>query len=343
MKRDDSHPNLLYWYSRNGRPLPWRKTGDPYLIWVSEIIMQQTRVVQGTPYYNKFIERFPDIYSIAKAELSEVIKYWEGLGYYARVRNIYKTAQIIVREYNGKFPEEVQMLEKLPGIGPYTARAIASFAFGKKVAVLDGNIYRILSRVYADDYCIDQASARKYFQEIADRFMNQAPSADFNQAMMDLGALVCKPFQPLCKDCPLNISCMAFTRGNVEAYPVRKPKSIRPKKKGACHFIVNPEGKFYIRQRNHKGLWGGLFELPWYYKGDLPEIIFQQENQKKIGYIHHVFTHFELELEVLVSFVSEDCMAKDAHWIGANEINNYTFPRAMHKIFHILRNKEFVK
>jgi A/G-specific adenine glycosylase len=334
---------LVRWYEGSGRKLPWRDTGDPYLIWISEIILQQTRVVQGTPYYNRFVSRFPDVESLANASLDEVLKHWEGLGYYARARNLHKAAQIILNTYKGHFPKSLDELQKLPGIGPYTARAIASFAFHLPCAVLDGNVFRILSRYYGDDTCIDLPSARAHYQKRADKMMGGVASADFNQAVMDLGAIICKPQNPDCSLCPLSSGCVSVLTQSQDVLPVRKQKQKRPVKLVHVLVLQHKEGSFWIHQRATEGLWGGLFEFPWHYAEDVSPIPNGLPEGEIIGRVHHVFTHFEMNMQIIRCIVPTGFRYPDGVRIRVSQVRDFAFTKAAHKIFKVLQNKNIVK
>lgn len=333
---------LVRWYEDSGRRLPWRDTGDPYLIWISEIILQQTRVIQGTPYYNRFVARFPDVYSLAQAPLDDVLKHWEGLGYYARARNLHKAARIILNAYKGQFPEDVELLQKLPGIGPYTARAIASFAFHLPCAVLDGNVFRILSRYYGDDTCIDLPSARAHYQKLADKMMGAHASSGFNQAVMDLGAMVCKPKHPNCSICPLSSGCVAFHTKAWAELPMRKPKQKRPVRQVNVLVLQHKDSSFWIHKRAAEGLWGGLFEFPWFYAEHESPIPTELLKGEVIGTVHHVFTHFEMNIQVFRYFVPNRFIYPDGVRIFRADIEKYAFTKAAHKVFKVFQNKNIV-
>lgn len=334
---------LVRWYEDSGRRLPWRDTGDPYLIWISEIILQQTRVVQGTPYYNRFVARFPDVHTLAQAPVDDVLKHWEGLGYYARARNLHKAARIIINTYDGDFPKDIELLQKLPGIGPYTARAIASFAFHLPCAVLDGNVFRILSRYYGDDTCIDMPSARAHFQQLADKMMGVHASSGFNQAIMDLGAMVCKPKNPDCYKCPLSSGCLAFHSKTIEVIPVRKQKLKRPVRKVKVLVLQHKDTSFWIHKRPSEGLWGGLFEFPWFYAEHASPIPTELLKGEVIGNVHHVFTHFEMNMQVFRFFVPEGFIYPDGFRIDMKEVEKYAFTKAAHKVVKVFQDKNIVK
>src|SRR5688500_8386899 len=214
---------LVKWYIDNKRLLPWRETTDPYRIWLSEVILQQTRVNQGLPYYKEFIKAYPSIIELARAPEQEVLRLWQGLGYYTRARNLHKCAKSIVERHNGKFPETFDELEKLPGIGHYTAAAIASFSFGQPVAVLDGNVFRILSRIFGIDTPINSPDGKRQFTELANELLSKKDPALHNQAVMEFGALFCTPKHPQCQICPFNTTCIAYTHDLLHVLPVKTP------------------------------------------------------------------------------------------------------------------------
>lgn len=215
---------LLAWYRANARDMPWRRTTDPYAIWLSEIMLQQTRVDQGTPYYERFIATFPNVHALARASEDRVLKLWEGLGYYSRARNLHRAAKIVSSEYAGTFPQSAEQLQTLPGVGRYTAGAIASIAFGERVPVLDGNVIRVLSRVFNIEACTDEPKVRDQLWEIAATLVPARDPGDFNQAMMELGARVCTPNAPLCAQCPVQKHCCARAKGVESQRPVRRKK-----------------------------------------------------------------------------------------------------------------------
>lgn len=240
--------------------MPWRQTSDPYKIWLSEIILQQTRVDQGWAYYLKFIEKYPKVDLLADDSEDNVLKLWQGLGYYSRARNLHKTAKLVKEEHGSVFPNNYQQLIGLKGIGPYTAAAIASIAFDEPVAVLDGNVYRILSRYYGIYTPIDQPSARKEFTQLANTLVPAKQAGDFNQAMMDFGATVCTPRNPLCNTCMFNQTCFASLHNQQQNFPVKAKKTAV--KERILHYLFVTNGKdFLIQQRTGNDIWKGLYEL----------------------------------------------------------------------------------
>jgi len=250
----------LGWYPRHRRDLPWRHTRDPYAIWLSEVILQQTRVKQGLPYYLDFTTSYPTVQELAAAPEDEVLRHWQGLGYYSRARNMHHTAQQLVSEYEGKFPTTYTELLKLRGVGQYTAAAIASFAFDEKVAVLDGNVFRVLSRVFGLTQDIAAPASRKVFQQLADTLIPADAPAEFNQAIMEFGAIQCTPVKPDCLFCPLQPQCYAFQHGMVAELPVKsKAKAARTR---YFHYLVlRHADTVYMRKRTGKDIWQGLYDF----------------------------------------------------------------------------------
>jgi len=254
---------ILHWFKKNERNLPWRNTKDPYKIWLSEIILQQTRVAQGMPYYFKFIEKYPDIQSLANAPIDDVLRTWQGLGYYSRARNLHETAKLVVNEFNGKFPDKYTELLKLKGVGSYTAAAIASFASNEPVAVVDGNVYRVLARYFGLDTDITSSIGKKEFQELAQSQLPQNQAGNHNQAIMEFGALQCVPKNPNCNDCPLANSCVGFNTRKVLELPV-KLKKINVKHRYLYYFLpeYSKSVKLRMRSRSEGAVWQGLYDFP---------------------------------------------------------------------------------
>jgi A/G-specific adenine glycosylase len=254
---------LQAWFAQNHRPLPWKGEKDPYLIWLSEIILQQTRVEQGMPYFERFRERFPQVQALADAEEDEVMKLWEGLGYYSRARNLHAAAKYIAYELEGRFPTRYEDILALKGVGPYTAAAIASFAYDLPTAVVDGNVYRILARFWGMDKPIDTTVGKKAFAQLAQRLIEATSvhPSQHNQAMMDFGAVHCKPKAPLCGQCPLQEHCVAFQQQRVDALPVKQKKLVK-KRRYFHYLLLNQGGHVYIRKRTEKDIWRNLYEFP---------------------------------------------------------------------------------
>ena len=252
---------LLEWYRTNQRDLLWRERKDPYRVWISEVILQQTQVRQGAPYFERFVQRFPTVESLATASAEEVLLYWKGLGYYSRALNLHRAAQKILHEFGGNFPTEYQQILSLPGVGPYTASAISSIAFSQPVAAVDTNLYRVLARFFLCSVDIATSGAYRIFSELALKLMPRDRPGEFNQAMMDLGASVCKPLAPLCHECPLREGCLAFSRGTMEEYPVKQRKT-KVSTLSMQYYFVNDGLSYLIQQRSEKSIWKRLYEFP---------------------------------------------------------------------------------
>ncbi len=301
---------LLAWYPRHRRDLPWRTTRNPYAIWLSEVILQQTRVAQGLPYYLDFLTSYPTVHELAAAPEQEVLRHWQGLGYYSRARNMHHTAQQVVSEFGGQFPTTFAGLRQLKGVGPYTAAAIASFAFDEAVAVLDGNVFRVLARIFGLHSDIAAPSSRKEFQALADQHLPPAHAAEFNQAIMEFGALQCTPAKPDCLFCPLQSQCWAFQHGQVAVLPVKsKAKAARTR---YFHYLVLRYGEqLYLKERLAGDIWQGLYDfaLAETDSADLPpaEVLRHVEalggrydarraaEDRPVPMLRHVLSHQKLE------------------------------------------------
>lgn len=324
---------IIQWYLAEGRKLPWREISNPYNIWISEIILQQTRIDQGTGYYLRFIERFPDLESLAAASQDEVLKYWEGLGYYSRARNLHHTAKDLVENYQSQFPNTHQELQKLKGIGHYTSRAIASISFGEKVGVVDGNVFRVLTRYLADSDPIDKPATRNKFQAILDSWLEKEDSASFNQGIMDLGAMICTPKNPACSKCPVSVHCKAGLQGTWDQFPQKAKKLVR-KTRYHGFFIVMKNQELLIRKRPQKGVWAGLWEIP-----NLE--VTKEEWEKGIwepginplGEMKHVFTHFDMMIRIYHADRFPGPAQEEDRFIPISEIPIFAFSRAVLKIF----------
>lgn len=253
---------LIFWYLQNKRDLPWRKTKNPYFIWLSEIMLQQTRVAQGLDYYQKFTTNFPTVFDLANADESTVLKMWQGLGYYSRARNLHFSAKQIVSDFNGEFPSKFKDIIKLKGVGDYTASAIASIAFNEPTAVVDGNVYRVLSRYFGINTPINSSKGIKEFKELAQSLIDKSQPGTFNQAIMDFGAIQCKPKKPLCMFCPFSESCLALQKNLIEVLPV-KEKKVKVKKRYFNYLVVKTkDDKTMLTERKGKGIWQGLYQFP---------------------------------------------------------------------------------
>ncbi len=253
---------LIYWYLQNDRDLPWRKIKNPYFIWLSEIMLQQTRVNQGLSYYHTFTKEFPTVFDLANASESKVLKLWQGLGYYSRARNLHYSAKYIANELNGEFPSTYEEIKKLKGVGDYTASAISSICFDESQAVVDGNVYRVLARYFGIKTPINSSAGIKEFKELAQTLIDPKQPGTHNQAIMDFGALHCKPQNPLCETCPLNDSCVALETKTIKELPV-KEKKIKVRKRYFNYLVfISNDHKTMLSERKGKGIWQGLFQFP---------------------------------------------------------------------------------
>lgn len=260
-KQSDIADILIGWYGVHHRDLPWRATTDPYLIWISEVILQQTRVAQGMDYYCRFTARFPDVRSLAEAHEDEVLKYWQGLGYYSRARSLHSAARDVITRFGGVFPTRYEDVLSLKGVGDYTAAAICSFAYGLPHAAVDGNVYRVLARLFAVDMPIDSTQGKKYFAQLAASLLDTERAGLFNQAMMEFGALQCVPKSPDCIACPLSDRCLALVRGTVDKLPVKAGKTeVKPRWFNYLH--IRCEGQTLLAQRKGRDIWQNLYEYP---------------------------------------------------------------------------------
>jgi A/G-specific adenine glycosylase len=302
----DFAPTIINWYQKNKRDLPWRHTRDPYVIWLSEIIMQQTRVEQGTPYFDRFAEKYPTVADFALAEEGEILKLWQGLGYYSRGRNMHHTAQMVMEEHGGYFPSDYDSLLKLKGIGEYTAAAIASFSANEARAVVDGNVFRLLARYFGIDIPINSGKGKKEFTKLANQLIDKEHPGTYNQAAMEFGSLVCKPKKPDCPVCPLQQNCTAFHSGQINALPV-KIKKHKIRERYFYYILVKDKYGILMNQRGPNDIWENLYEFPLIETAALVNVdsLITQENFLKIfgfgvhiksitGPIKHVLSHQKL-------------------------------------------------
>lgn len=332
---------LLLWNKRsNTRQMPWKGEKDAYKIWLSEIILQQTRVEQGWKYYEKFITEFPTVHQLAKADDKKIFKMWEGLGYYTRCKNLIASARKIVKDYKGKFPETYEEIKSLPGIGPYTAAAISSFAFNEPQAVVDGNVQRVIARYFGISTPIDTTAGKKLYQSIAQALLDKKSPGTYNQSIMDFGAVICKPQNPLCNVCVQQSDCEAYQHGLVKQLPV-KEKLVKKKSRYFCYFIVELKDRVYIRLRTEKDIWENLHEFVLYESETLPDISpaqlpFLQELLKgqsfTVNTISRVYrqllTHQTITGQFVVVNVNKTVPAlKDYLLIYRKELSHYAFPR----------------
>jgi A/G-specific adenine glycosylase len=344
---------MLAWYDRHRRDLPWRarpgERSDPYRVWLSEIMLQQTTVATVGPYFRRFLERWPDVRALASAELDEVLHAWAGLGYYARARNLHRCAQVVAFELDGRFPDTEEGLRQLPGIGAYTAAAIAAIAFDRPAAVLDGNIERVLARVHAVEDPLP--GSKETLRRLAGSLTPSGRPGDYAQALMDLGATVCVPRRPRCILCPWAEPCRARALGIQEELPRKAAKGEKPLRRGTAFWLVNPEGAVLLRRRPERGLLGGMMEVPsspWV-AGDpaaspaaspaapsaadpLAAAPLPAAWRSLPGLVRHTFTHFELELEVLAAAAGEGWALAEGIWAPVDRLGDYALPTVMTKV-----------
>ncbi len=346
---------LLRWYDRQARDLPWRRTSDPYAIWVSEIMLQQTQVETVKPYYERFLRRFPTVQRLARARLDTVLKQWEGLGYYSRARNLHRAAQHIVTRYGGHVPQAKTDLLGLPGIGAYTAGAIASIAFGGREPVVDGNVTRVLCRVFR--LCTDprDSTTRAEIWRIAEGLLPVKRVGDFNQALMELGSEVCLPRAPRCSECPLRRVCEAKRHGEETVLPLRQPRKKIPSYTIVVGVIHDRHGRVLIDKRKPEGLLGGLWEFPGGKKksGETLQAALRREVHEELGIhirveeplavVDHAYSHFRIRMHAFAcKYVSGEvrCIAcSDAKWVLPASLKRYAFPAANLKIIQALQKR----
>ena len=342
---------LLDWFEKNRRDLPWRRDYAPYKVWVSEIMLQQTQMDRGVAYFNRWMDRFPDVQSVAAAHEDEILRAWEGLGYYRRARNLHKTAKIIVTEYGGIFPRTAEELATLPGIGPYTAAAIASIAFEEPVPVVDANVSRVLSRIFDIDTLITTTPTRKTIHARAANLLPPSRARDFNQAIMELGALVCTK-SPSCLHCPLKALCASLAKGNMLERPVtRKPPSIIPIIM-ASGVLVHEE-RIFIQKRRDNDVWANLWEFPGgcVIPGEPPETAvvreFLEETEipvtpnRKLAEIKHSYTRYRVTLHAYLCTTLIPARpvlhaAQACKWVFPDELDQFAFPTGHRKLIDIL-------
>ena len=301
---------ILDWYHQFGRKqLPWQLNKTPYKVWVSEIMLQQTQVTTVTPYFQRFMNSFPDIHTLAKAQQDHVLSLWTGLGYYARARNLHKTAQIISQDFNGNFPSTVDALEELPGIGRSTAGAILSLGHGLYAPILDGNVKRVLARHFAVDGWPGKTAVQKRLWELSDELTPREECGNYNQAMMDIGATVCTRTKPECHRCPIAATCKAFASNTIELYPGKKPKKAKPVK--TTHLLMIKCGNEVLLQKNpQQGIWGGLWGFPQAQTSNdverfLDKLGVTAESSKPLTEFRHTFSHFHLDCLPVIINLSE--------------------------------------
>lgn len=351
---------LLQWFESEAADLPWRRTNDPYHIWLSEIMLQQTQVATVVPYYEGFLKRFPTVADLASAPQDDLMKLWEGLGYYSRARNLHAAAQQVVASHGGHLPRTAADLEELKGIGPYTARAIASIAFGERVPVLDGNVIRVFSRLFDIEDDVRQTATKNALWARAEALMPHVPegrAGDYNQSLMELGRQVCKPRQPRCLQCPVAQYCKAYARGKQARRPVKTRKPPTPHYDVTCGLIWNEQNQLLITKRRDDGLLGGLWEFPGGKLEDSEtlEECLARELKEELGItvevgelflkVRHAYTHFKITLYGFECRYFSTAQAPTCYecaewrWVNVDELSAYAFSRADRKIIEALHER----
>lgn len=335
--------NLVKWFEKNQRQMPWRETKNPYYIWLSEVMLQQTQVKTVIDYYHKFVNRFPTITDLSNAHEDEVLKYWEGLGYYSRARNFHNAIKDVAVNYNGEVPNDPKRFGELKGVGPYTQAAVMSIAFNLPLATVDGNVFRVWSRLNNDYRDTKLQTTRKAFEKELETYV-QEDSGTFNQAMMELGALICTPKNPLCLFCPVQEHCEAFEQGTVEQLPVKTTKVKKKHIKQNVYIVRNEKGDLLIEKRTQK-LLNNMWEFPMYEAESNENINTQLSTEiefqaKPVYSLKHQFTHLTWDIDV---YVSKSCvnrqeitLANNMQWMPVDDKVNYNFPVSMSKIYNFL-------
>ncbi len=335
---------LLAWYDQSRRELPWRaapgNVADPYAVWLSEIMLQQTTVKAVEPYFSAFLKRWPRVEDLAAAELELVLQAWAGLGYYARARNLHACARVVADDYSGRFPETEKELLTLPGVGPYTAAAIAAIAFDKPAAVMDGNVERVLTRICAVEAPLP--GAKPELRAILEILAPAERPGDFAQAMMDLGATICTPRSPSCSHCPWRAQCAGLASGLASMLPNKTPKKAKPTRRGDAYFVQRSDGAILLRKRPTKGLLGGMTEVPGSEWREGQKVMSDEPIEatweRVPGIVRHTFTHFHLELAVYMAHVEDgfdaekEIVPERCMWVHRSELDTQALPSIMRKV-----------
>ncbi|MEX1268655.1 MAG: A/G-specific adenine glycosylase [Balneolaceae bacterium] len=359
---DSIAQNLLQWYSKNKRDLPWRQTDDPYKIWISEIMLQQTRVDTVIPYYTRFITAFPTIEDLAEATQQQVLKLWEGLGYYSRGRNLHQAAKTVVDDFDGELPSSYNDITSLKGIGPYTAAALLSIVFDKPYAVVDGNVLRVLTRIYGIKSDIRSGETKREIQNLADGLIPPKNPGDFNQAVMELGATICKPQNPECDFCPVSVECMAYNQVETDVIPYKSAAKKVPHHQIGVGLIVNENNELLIALRPDNVMLGGLWEFAGGKKKENESVreTVKRELREELGVevevfdkfhqLNHAYSHFKITLHAfwcrITNGIPEPRSSRELRWVSLDEIDRYPFPKANKTLIEHLRNAksgEFAK
>ncbi|MDQ0391656.1 A/G-specific adenine glycosylase [Labrys monachus] len=340
---------LLAWYDRHRRRLPWRalpgEAADPYRVWLSEIMLQQTTVKTVGPYFEAFVARWPDVGAMAASDVEDILKAWAGLGYYSRARNLHACARVVSETLGGRFPDDVEGLRKLPGVGAYTAAAVAAIAFGRRAAVVDGNVERVVTRLEAIETPLPQA--KPLIAACVEAITPESRPGDFAQAMMDLGATICTPKRPACALCPFMARCSARQAGTQETFPRKAPKARRPLRRGAAFWVTRPDGWVLVRKRPDKGLLGGMTEIPssvWSEDFDAAGAVghapLKMKWRRLPGEVQHGFTHFELAVTVYAADAPLTAKAPpDCRWVRLADLDGEALPTVMRKIAALARGQ----
>jgi len=350
---DRSIPRLLLdWYKINKRDLPWRRTKDPYQTWVAEIMLQQTRVDTVIPYYKRFLKRFPDVRALARARVDDVLKAWENLGYYSRARHLHEAARAVVKQFGGTIPAEIEDLRKLPGVGAYTAGAILSIAFGRRFAAVDGNVIRVIARLFAIEDPVDGSKAKNRIGGIAERLVPASEPGHYNQALMDLGSGICTPRSPACPACPLAAACRARKKGIQESIPVKKKSAAVPHREAAVALIRNDRNEILLVKRPGRGLLGGLWSFPGgiLEEGKAPAAGLRRSLREELALkgipgrellsVEHGYSHFSVTVHVFPCTIGgaiPDSGGKvQLRWVGMKGISRLAVSRLEKKILKAL-------
>lgn len=336
--------NLLAWYKEHKREMPWRGEKDPYKIWISEIMLQQTRVDQAWPYFENFMKAFPTVFDLAKADQQQVLKAWEGLGYYSRARNLHSASKMIVEDYNGKLPETYDEIIKLKGIGSYTAAAITSIAFGLPNAVVDGNVIRVITRYFGIEDDVRKTGTVKEVQSLVNELISQKQPAEFNQGMMELGATVCSPHNPDCLNCPIQSGCIATKIAKTDIIPYKSKANKKPHKVIGVGIIEAEDGKLLIALRPEDAMLGGLWEFPGgkQEKGETIQQTVERELLEELGVevhafkefmtLKHTYSHFSITMHAWfcthISGTPKAKSSQEIRWVKRSELEEYPFPKA---------------
>lgn len=347
--------DLMAWYAQRKVDLPWRASTDPYPVWLSEVMLQQTQVATVIPYFERFLENFPTVHDLANADRDTVLKLWEGLGYYNRARNLHQAAQMVAQEYDGVFPTTADDLQNLPGVGRYTAGAIASIAYGEAAPVLDGNVIRVFSRLFNIEEDVTQSTVKNKLWEIAEKWVPDENPGDYNQALMELGRLVCRPKNPDCAACPIQARCAAYALGVQAERPIKRKKAPTPHYDVTAGLIRNPTGQLLITKRPDNKLLGGLWEFPGGKQEpdeSLPDCLARELKEElaidvSVGeffiQVRHAYTHFKITLHVFectYDGVAPTCIdCADFKWVTEAELDDFAFSAADRQVIAALRDR----